>query len=346
MKNAIKFLTCLTCLSVTGYPAVKAQTAVLSISGTVTVSAKVVYLQNYGLRTFHVLDSAKVIDGKFSFSRQLKYPEVYGLAIDTSAIAARTGQLHPDDQTLPLFIDDTHPVTVELDTTSHFRNSKVTGSSGNDIYKALRQNKGVKLEDFIKANSKSIVPAYVLYRTYSSALTPQTLKSDVDLLDSSLAGTQYVTDLNKLVETAPVGSKAIDFTLPDINGKPVKLSSKFGKKYILLEFWASWCPVCRRENPNVVKNYLKYKDKGFDIFAVSLDRNKAAWAKGIKDFGLNWTQVSDLSLWNNQALKLYGFRALPSNVLIDPNGNIIAKNLFGDELDKKLAEVTSVNATN
>ena len=345
MKNAIKFLTFLG-LVVICHNAVKAQTQIVKISGTIPGPVKTIYLENYGLRTFHVLDSTKVVDGKFEFSRKLKYPEVYGLSIDTSAIAARSGQLHPDDQTLPVFLDNGNPVTVVFDTTGHFKNAKVIGSSGNDVYKVFRQSRGANLEDLIKANSRSIVPAYVLYRTYSSTLPTETLKNDLSLLDPSLAETQYVADLNKLVETAPVGSKALDFTLPDINGKPVKLSGKFGKKYILLEFWASWCPVCRRENPNVVKNYQKYKDKGFDIFAVSLDRNKAAWAKGIKDFGLYWTQVSDLSLWDNPALKLYGFRALPSNVLIDPNGVIVAKDLFGDALDKKLAEVTAKNTIN
>ena len=145
---------------------------------------------------------------------------------------------------------------MAFDTVSHFRNAKVTGSAGNDTYQVFRKSKDVKLEDLIKQNSKSIVSAYVLYRTYSSAiLTPTNSRKDVNLLDPSLNGTQYVKDLSTLAETAPIGSKAIDFTLADVNGKPISLSSKLGKKYILLEFWASWCPVCRRENPNVVKNF-------------------------------------------------------------------------------------------
>ncbi|MDB4926410.1 TlpA disulfide reductase family protein [Mucilaginibacter sp.] len=346
MKNIIAFFNFLALLSIGSICQAQSENANITIKGTVGNTTKTIYLQNYGTRTFHVLDSAKVIDGKFSFTRTLKYPEVYGLSIDTSAIAARTGQLHPDDQTLTVFVDNTNSITVEFDTVGHFKNSKVIGSTGNEIYKEFRKNKGANLEDFIRGNSKSIVPAYVLYRTYSSAISPDALKNDIDLLDPSLGDSQYVVDLNKLVETVPIGSKAIDFTLPDVNGKPVKLSSRFGKKYILLEFWASWCPVCRRENPNVVKNYQKYKDKGLDIFAVSLDRNKAAWLKGIKDYKLYWTQVSDLNLWDNSAARLYGFRALPSNVLIDRQGNIVAKNLSGDELDKKLAEVLTPGENN
>lgn len=318
---------------------VLAQTAPISISGTVAANAKTIYLQNYSLRTFHVVDSAKVVDGKFSFNKTLKIPEVYGLAIDTSAIAAKEGQQHPDQQTLPLFLDNKNPITVVFDTVGRFKNATVTGSSGNDVYQVFRKGKEAQLTDLIKQHAKSIVPAYVLYRTYSSSISPEELKKDLSLLDESLSQTQYVADLNKLVETAPIGSKAIDFTLPDINGKKTSLSSKLGKNYVLLEFWASWCPVCRKENPNVVKNFKKYKDKGFDVFAVSLDRNKAAWLKGVKDFGLYWTQVSDLRLWDNSAAQLYGFRALPSNVLIDPQGKIVAKNLAGEDLDKKLAEL-------
>jgi peroxiredoxin len=339
MKKVSVFINCLLLISLGSSRQANAQRGNVTISGTVANNAKIIYLQNYGIRTFHVLDSSKIVDGKFSFSRALKYPEVYGLSIDTSAIAARKGQLHPDEQTLTIFVEKPNAITVSFDTVSHFKNSTVSGSAGNDLYKKIRSTKGANFVDVAKEAPQSIVTAYVLYRTYSSAISPDELKKDLELLDPSLSQSQYVIDLNKLVETAPIGSKAIDFTLPDVNGKPVKLSTKFGKKYILLEFWASWCPVCRKENPNVVKNYKKYKNKGFDIFAVSLDRNKAAWQKGIKDYQLYWTQVSDLNLWENSAAKLYGFRALPSNVLIDPQGNIVAKNLAGEELDKKLAQL-------
>ncbi|POY38971.1 alkyl hydroperoxide reductase [Solitalea longa] len=338
----LKSLIWLLCL-IPVFASAQTQNSVLTISGTVAGNAKVIYLQNYRLRTFHVLDSAKVIDGKFQFSRKLQYPEVYGLAVDTAALAAVTGQQHPDAETLPIFFDDDKSVKVEFDADNHFQNSQVIGSAATEIYQQFRGNRSSGLEEFIKKNAKSIVPAYVLYRNYSSFLQPKELEKYLSLLDPSLAETQYVKDLEKLVGIAPIGSKAIDFSLPDINGKPVKLSDKLGKNYVLLEFWAGWCPVCRFENPNLVKNYQKYKDKGFDVFGVSLDKNKESWLKAIKDFGLDWTQVSDLSLWDNSAAQLYGFRALPASILIDPQGTIIAKNLIGEALDKKLAELLSTS---
>jgi peroxiredoxin len=136
-----------------------------------------------------------------------------------------------------------------------------------------------------------------------------------------------------------IGKYAMDFTQNDTLGNPVMLSSLRGK-YLLVDFWASWCGPCRAENPNVVKVYNKYKDRNFHIIGVSLDRpgQKEKWMKAIHDDELAWTHVSDLKFWDNEVAKQYGIKAIPQNLLLDPEGKIIAKNLRGDDLDLELGK--------
>jgi thiol-disulfide isomerase/thioredoxin len=138
--------------------------------------------------------------------------------------------------------------------------------------------------------------------------------------------------------TPAVGTIAPDITMPDVNGASFSLSSLQGK-YVLVDFWASWCGPCRAENPNLVAAYNKYKNKNFTILGVSLDKTKEAWLQGIQEDGLTWNQISDLKFWNSAAVGLYGFNGIPYNVLLDPTGKVIADNLRGSALDAKLAEV-------
>lgn len=135
-----------------------------------------------------------------------------------------------------------------------------------------------------------------------------------------------------------VGDVAPDFSLPDPSGKNIKLSS-FRGKYVLVDFWASWCKPCRMENPNVVKAYQQYKNKNFTILGVSLDKKKEAWVQAIQADGLSWNHVSDLKFWDSAVVPLFGINAIPTNFLLDPQGKIIAANLRGDALERKLQEV-------
>ena len=167
------------------------------------------------------------------------------------------------------------------------------------------------------------------------------LKATRAKISSELAGCPYVKDLDgiiKQLENVQIGKVAPEFSLPDTAGVSVSLSD-FRGKYVLLDFWASWCPPCRRENPNVVKAFNEYKDKNFTLVGISLDKDKSKWMKAIADDNLAWTHLSDLKYWDSEIPALYGVRGIPANVLLDPDGVIVAKNITGEDLHKKLKEV-------
>lgn len=302
----------------------------LKLTGSVdNVTKGKVYLQKFENKMFHVIDSAAISNGKFAFATSVQLPEIYGLTLDTNR------------GSLLVFLDD-NTISVKLDSASYYRNSVVRGSALQDLFVSYKKERHVKIDEFIKSHPGSLVSAYALYRDFSYRLSPDEIKSNIALLDPSLRETSYVKvleELTKTLEIVSVGRKAPDFTANDPEGNPVRLSDHLGKGYVLIDFWAAWCGPCRKENPHVVKAYNEYKDKGFDVFGVSLDRKKEAWITAIQKDGLVWTQVSDLKFWDSTPAKLYGIRAIPSNYLVDKDGVIVAKNLRGGDLEKALADL-------
>jgi len=210
-------------------------------------------------------------------------------------------------------------------------------------YKALQTLQSFTLKSFITDNPNSYLSLLALSSVGGPSPDPGEILPLYNSLSQSVreteAGRVLKSQLDMLKATA-VGAVAPDFTQNDVNGTPVKLSS-FRGKYVLLDFWASWCGPCRQENPNVVRNYNKYKAKNFTVLGVSLDKadSKSAWLAAIKNDGLDWTQVSDLKYWNNAVAALYSITSIPQNYLIGPDGKIIAKNLRGEDLDAKLQEL-------
>lgn len=142
-----------------------------------------------------------------------------------------------------------------------------------------------------------------------------------------------------VLKNVAVGKKFTDFEMADPKGEVHQLSEFVGNgKVVLIDFWASWCPPCRKEMPHLVELYKQYKNKGFEIVGISLDSKPEAWAKGVKDLNITWTQLSDLKGWQNAGAALYGVNSIPHTVLVDKDGTIIAKNIHGEEIDAKLQE--------
>jgi len=304
----------------------------LHLSGTTAgVSTGKVYLHKFIDKYYTVVDSARIQNGAFSFSTKAVLPEIYGISLGTK------------DSPYMLFLDK-NQITVKLDSVNQYRNTQIKGSIPHALFVEYKKQDDVKIDEFIKQHPSSIVAAYALYRDYSYRLTPAQIQSNIKLLSPALQNSNYVKVLYNLIkiwDKVAVGKQAPEFSGKTPDGTTVSLSNRLGKGYLLVDFWASWCPGCRQENPGIVKVFQKYKDKGFDILAISLDKSKDKWVKAIADDHLDWTQISELKFWQSDPVTKYGIRVIPSNVLVDSKGTIVARNLFGEDLDHLLNKLLS-----
>ena len=207
----------------------------------------------------------------------------------------------------------------------------------------IRETRTAYMSEFVKQHPNTVVSAFIVSNMLSRYMSTEDMESIVNSYDSTLNKSQWVSllrDNYTVAKRTQNGQSFTDVTMLTPDDQTISLSDYAGKgKYVLIDFWASWCPPCRAANPHVVKLYNQYKDKGFEIVGISFDQEKRKWTDAIAADGLKWPQMSDLKYWQSEAAKIYSVNSIPHTILLDPEGKIIEKGLRVEQLGEKLAEL-------
>ncbi|HBK33100.1 MAG TPA: thiol-disulfide isomerase [Porphyromonadaceae bacterium] len=297
-----------------------------SITGTVPDGIEGwIYLQEYKDREYRNIDSSHIVDRKFSFSGSVPEPRVYALHSSQKAQRAQ------------IFLEN---APTEVLFNNEWEIESIKGSENTELFQLLlpESRKGtLNADSLIVTNPSSPVAVYFLTREIYKYDFDE-LKILRNTISDSLSGHSYVKEIDETLtglERVQPGKEAPDFTLETVNGDSLSLQSLRGQ-YVLIDFWASWCPDCRKSNPHLVKFYNQFKNRNFTILGVSIDEDKDRWKDAIEKDGLAWPQLITPGGWHSDVVKTYALRWIPTGVLVDPEGTIIARSIQPETLESYL----------
>lgn len=300
---------------------------VYKISGTVPADVTGwVYLQEYKDRKYVNVDSSEISDGKFTFTGSVPEPKMYVIS--------------SNQQRAQIFLDN-HPMEIEL--TEQWEIANLKGSPDAEMFYAVlpQSTKGTLNPDsLLRLNPASPAAVYFLTRNIYR-YDYNELKSIRESLSDSLNNHSYVKEIDenlRSLENVQPGKTAPDFTLATPSGDSFTLNSLRGK-YVLIDFWASWCPDCRKANPSLVELYNEFKNKNFTILSVSIDEDMERWLTAIEKDGLTWPQVITEGGWNSEVAKDYAIRWIPTSFLVDPDGIIVSKSIDTQKTIESVKEI-------